>query len=66
MSKVESLHQLDNNGQKLPISRKIIQHLMKVAQLESKGSPIYVLNINTQEAINNRFRYATRYLELTQ
>jgi len=66
MSQVDHLHQLDKHGSKIPISRKMVQHLIKVGNIQPKFMQLHINQINSAHCIINRFRYAKRYLELTE
>ena len=65
MSQVESLHNFDNFGNKIAISKKIIQHIMNVGNIKPRRVPMIPRNNNTYDSITNRFKYALKYLHLT-
>jgi len=65
MNNIDSLHNIDKNGLKMPITRRLVQHLMNIADIKPKKVPYISRNINTYDCIHNRFRYAVKYLDLT-
>jgi len=65
MSQIDSLHNFDKNGNKIPISKKLVQHIMNIGNIKSKKIPMIAKNNNAYDCIHNRFIYASKYLELT-
>ena len=49
----------------MPITRRLVQHLMTMRDIKPKKVPFAARNINTYDCIHNRFRYAAKYLDLT-
>jgi hypothetical protein len=64
MSRVDCLHQV-SKGTIVPISRKMVQHIMRLSHVLPRMIPSFERTPTSRETIMNRYGYARRYLQLT-
>lgn len=66
MDAVEELHVVTKKGVRLPISKKSVQHIMRVGNIQPRQQQTPLKDINTPECIQMRFSFASRYLQLVE